>query len=111
MKTVYLDNDWEFIWPGTRQNTSTGEEEDAAGLAGLTARFSLTKGGATIHADLSKSLAERATTAGEYFAIADGDVLRTHLLAYAGLYIWEVFGDGTNVLYSVQRKVMTSRQP
>lgn len=113
MKLLYLDNDWEYIWPGTRRNASTGVIEPAAGLTGLAARISATDGGATINAALTQSLVERASLAGEYFAVVDGDALRTHLgnVTYIGRVVWEVFGDGTNVLYSVARTVIEHRRP
>lgn len=110
-KTLPLDNDWEMVWPGTRRNTATGVNEAAASLTGLTGRISDTDGGSAIHADLSKSMAERASTPGEYFAIVDGDALRTHLAtSYIGRIVWEVFGDGTNVVYSQPRLVVARRR-
>jgi hypothetical protein len=114
VKTLPLDNDWEYIWPGTRRNAATGVVEAAAGLAGLQAWLSATDGGATINAALTKTLAERASLLGEYFAIVDGDVLRSYLAAGGVLTypkVWECFGDSTNVLYSVERKVSLVRRP
>ena len=110
MKTLPLDNDWEALWPFTRHNTSTGILEAAAGLVGLTARLSATDGGAAIHANLSVSILERASTPGEYFGIIQGDDLRTHLAAYIGKVIWEVVGDGTNVFISEARRVRERRR-
>ena len=110
MKEIFLDNDWEYIWPGTRRNASTGVAEPAAGLAGLQAWLSATDGGVTINAALTKSMAERASVPGEYFAIVDGDALRTHLATLNGRKVYEVFGDGTNVLYSVPRMVRAVRR-
>lgn len=111
MKKLYLDNDHEMVFSGVRRNTSTGEEEAADGLLNLTGRLSATDGGAAIHADLDKAMPERASTAGQYFAVIDGDSLRTHLAASIGSVVWEVFGDGVNVLYSVPRRVVERRRP
>lgn len=110
MKDISLDNDWEFIWPGTRRNVATGAVEAATGLAGLTAWLSATDGGSTIHATLSKAMAERASLPGEYFAVVDGTDLRAQLAVYTGGRVWEVFGDSANVLYSVPRKVVRTRR-
>lgn len=112
MKTIPTGNDWEMIWPGTRRNAATGITEPAAGIAGLLGWLSATDRGATIHATLSKSMAERASTPGEYFAIIEGTDLTAQLLpTYAGQVIYEVFGDSGNVLYSVPRKVVDTRRP
>lgn len=111
MKKLYLDNDWEYVWPGVRRNTDTGETEPAAGLANLTAWISATDGGNTIDATLQKTMNERASTAGQYYNIVDGDVLRTHLLSLVGMIVWEVFGDGLNVKYSAPRRVVERRRP
>jgi len=112
MKALYLDNDWEFVWPGVRRNTDSGQTEPAIQLANLTAHISETPNGPPIHADLSKPMTERASTPGEYFAIVDGDKLRLHLESnYIGAKVWEVFGDGINVKYNSPRKVFAVRKP
>src|SRR6266705_4867159 len=105
MKHVSLDNDWRYKYRVTTDNATTGATIAAAGLAGLQAWFSLTRGGATINAALTKSMAERSGTPGTYTAVVDGDVLRTYLAALDGQVIWEVFGDGLNVYTSVNRRV------
>lgn len=112
MKTIVLDNDHEFIWSGVRRNSSTGASEPATGLI-VTAHISATDGGAAIDADLAKSLTERSSQPGEYYAVVDGDALREHLdgdPSLVGLTVWEVFGDGVNVQYSVPRKVVARRR-
>lgn len=109
-KDVALDNDWLFEWAGTRENTATGATEAASGLSSLNAWFSATDGGATIHSSLSKSMAERASLAGEYFAVVDGTDIRSQLATYVGTTVWEVFGDSVNVLYSEPRKVVRTRR-
>jgi len=111
LKTVSLDNDWELEYAATRKNASTGAIEPATGLAGLTGRLSATDAGATIHASLSVSLSERGTT-GIYFGVLQGDDLRAQLAAsFTNVVIYEVFGDGTNVLTSVPRLVAAVRRP
>ena len=72
--SIFLDNDWEYEVNITRKDTATGTVEAAAGLSGITGRISLTPTGLTIHADLTKTLAERASTPGEYFAIVEKEV-------------------------------------
>lgn len=112
MKRIADNNDWELIWPGTRRNTSSGLTEAAAGLVGLQGWLSATDGGAAIHASLSKVMAERASTPGEYFAVIDGDALHAQLApTYNNQTIYEVFGDGLNVQYSVARKFVSLRRP
>jgi hypothetical protein len=110
MKSVALDNDWELEYAATRKNASTGALEPATGLAGLTGRLSATDGGATIHATLSVSLSERGTT-GIYFGVLQGDDLRVQLAALVNTIVYEVFGDGVNVLTSIPRLVAAVRRP
>lgn len=111
-KDVALDNDYEFDYRISRKNTATGNLEPAAGLSGLLSWFSATDQGATIHASVSKTLAERASTPGAYFAICEGNDIRTHLASIGdGGTVYEVFGDGTNVYTSIQRTVRTPRRP
>ena len=110
MKHVSLDNDWRYKYRVTTDDTSTGASAPAAGLAGLQAWFSLTRGGATINAALTKAMVELGGTPGTYTAVVDGDVLRTHLLSSAGDVVHEVFGDGTNVLTSIPRRVKAVRE-
>jgi hypothetical protein len=112
MITISLDNDFEPEMAVTRKNTTTGVLEPAAGLTGLTFRLSATDGGTAIHADLEVTATERSGAPGVYFAILDGDKLRTHLAAsYIGKVVWEVFGDGTNVFSSIERKIVERRRP
>ena len=94
----------------TRKNSATGTLEPATGLAGLIARLSLTDAGAAIHATMSVSLTERGST-GIYSGVIQGDDLRTQLLSLVGSIIYEVFGDGTNVLTSIPRLVSAVRRP
>lgn len=110
MKTIYLDSDWELEYRATRKNATTGVPEPATGLGGLTGRLSATDGGAAIHATMSVALTERGTT-GIYFGVLQGDDLRTRLAALVGTVVYEVFGDGVNVLTSVQRLVSAVRRP
>jgi len=110
MKAYALDNDWEVEYTFTRKNAATGVFEAATGLTGMNARVSLTDGGAAVHADLNKPLAERGTT-GIYFCVFDGDKLRTHLASKIGEVVYEVIGDGTNVLRSSPRRVIWPPRP
>jgi adenylylsulfate kinase-like enzyme len=109
--SIYLDNDWEYEINVTRKNTASGTVEAADSLSGITGRISLTSKGATINAALTKTLAERSSTAGKYFAIVDGDDLRTHLAAYVGQSVYEIIGDGTSVEVSRKHTVHNVRKP
>ena len=110
MKNVSLDNDWRYKYRVTTDDATTGATIAATGLTGLQAWFSLTRGGATINSALTKTMAELSGTPGTYTAVVDGDVLRTYLLASAGDVVFEVFGDGTNVLTSIPRRVKAVRE-
>lgn len=106
---VFPGNAWEYIWRGTRRNAASGEVEAATGLT-IEAWFSDEDGGATIDADLTKTLAERADTDGEYFAIVTGDVMEEHLADYdEGDVIYEVMSDGTDIIYSAPRTITRTR--
>lgn len=100
MDRIFLDNDFEPEYAITRKNATTGVSEAATGLTGITARIAATDGGAAIHANLSKTASERSNKAGTYYAVIEGDDLRTCLASYANKKVWVVFGDGTNVLVS-----------
>jgi hypothetical protein len=108
LKALPLDNDWEFEYALTRKNATTGANEPATGLSGLTCRLSLTDGGAAINGALNVNAAERGTT-GIYSGIFAGSDLRTYLTA--GTVIYEVFGDGVHVTSSVPRIVRAPRRP
>jgi len=110
MKHISLDNDWRYKYRVTTDDATTGASIAAAGLSGLQAWFSLTRGGATINAGLTKTMVELSGTPGTYTAVVDGDVLRTYLAALDGQVIWEVFGDGLNVYTSVNRRVKGVRE-
>jgi hypothetical protein len=110
MKSISLDNDYEPEYRATRKNAATGAIEAATGLTGLSARLSATDGGAAIHATMSVNLTERGST-GIYFGVLQGDDLRTQLAALAGSVVYEVFGDGVNVLTSIPRLVSAVRRP
>lgn len=109
MKDLPLDNDFEFEYQALRKNASTGALEPATGLAGLTCRISLTDGGAAVDASLLVSAAERAGAPGQYFGVFQGDALRAHLTSPGTCF--EVFGDGTNVLSSIPRRIVNIRRP
>lgn len=109
-KTIALDNDWELEYRATRKNSATGTLEPATGLVGLTGRLSATDAGAAIHATMSVALSERGST-GIYFGVLQGDDLRTQLLSLVNTTIYEVFGDGTNILTSIPRLVSAVRRP
>jgi hypothetical protein len=109
MKAIALDNDWEAEHRATRKNAATGTIEPATGLTGMSAWLSATDGGAAIHATMTVNLTERGTT-GIYFGVLQGDDLRTRLASLVGQVVFEVFGDGTNVLTSVPRLVAAVRR-
>lgn len=106
---LYLDgNDDEPEHTLTRKNATTGAVEPATGLSGLTFRLSLTRNGAAINATLSKTAAERGTL-GIYYATFDGSDLTAQLASYAGRPIFQIFGDGLNINYSLARRVVAVR--
>ena len=111
MKPLYLDNDHVCEMDLTQKHTDTSLWVPAVGQAGLSFRISLTDGGSAVHASLSVSATERPAKPGTYFATLQGNDLRTHLAAYIGTIVWEVFGDGTNVTTSEPRKVVEHRRP
>jgi hypothetical protein len=92
----------------TRRNATTGADEAATGLTGLTFRLSLTRNGATINAALTKTATERGTL-GIYYATFEGSDLTTYLAAHAGRTIYQIFGDGSNINHSIARKVYAVR--
>lgn len=110
MKSVSLANDWEAEYRATRKNAATGTLEPATGLSSLTARLSLTDGGAAIHSTLNVALIERGAT-GIYSGVMLGPDLQTQLNALAGTVIYEVFAVGTSVLTSIPRLVQAIRRP
>lgn len=108
--SIYLDNDFESEFSVTRKNATSGAEEAATGLTGLLHYLAATKSGSAIHADLSKTSTERSGKLGTYYAIFEGDDLRAQLAAdYIGQTIYEIFGDGTNVLGWRGHKVFETR--
>jgi len=108
---IYTDgNDDEPETALTRKNATTGATEPATGLTGLSYRLSATKGGAAIHANLSKNASERPNT-GKYFAVFEGDDIAAQLnnAAYWNVDVFQVFGDGVNINYNVVRRVLAHR--
>lgn len=106
---IYLDgNDDEPQHAVTRRNATTGADEAATGLTGLTFRLSATRNGAAIDASLSKTATERSTT-GIYYATFEGADLATYLAAYVGRNVYQIFGDASNVNYSLSRPVVAVR--
>jgi len=108
---VYVDgNDDEPEHALTRKASATGADEPATGLMGLTFRLSATRNGAAIHGTLSKPAAERGTT-GLYAAVLEGTDLTAHLnnATYLNKDIYQVFGNGQDVNYSVARRVLAVR--
>lgn len=80
----------------------------ATGLTGLTALISATPTGSAINATLSKSVSELSTTA-YYAATFEGSDIVTHLTAYAGIDVYEIFGDASNINIVTARRVMAVR--
>ena len=87
MRRLFLGNDWQLVRDMTEWSTTTGLYVPKSGLS-LTGFLSATKTGATIHATLSKSLTERAST-GEYYATVPGTDLSAQLASYVGKVIYE----------------------
>ncbi len=110
MKSISLNNDFEFEYKATRKNSATGTLEPATGLTSLTCRLSATDGGAAIHATLSVTMVERGGT-GIYSGVVLGPDLQTQLTALSGSVIYEVFAVGTSVLTSIPRLVQAIRRP
>jgi hypothetical protein len=89
--------DWTPQLDVERQNSDTGELEAYSGISSVTLLLSATRGSSTaIHANLSKSAAERTSTAGRIYATFDVADLQTHLLAnYRGKTVYlNVFKSG-----------------
>ena len=106
---IYLDGNDDMARVAlTRVNTTTGEDEAATGLTGLTFRVAATENGSAINAALSVAAAEIGTT-GEYYAVLQGSDLTTYLATYAGKDVYQVFGDGLNVNVVVVRQVLPAR--
>ena len=106
---LYLDgNDDEPEETVTRKNAATGATEAATGLTGLTFRLSATPNGAAINAALSKSATERGTL-GVYRATFEGADLTAQLGSYVGKDVYQTFGDGANVNFTVARRVIGVR--
>lgn len=101
-----LDNDFDFEVMAKKRSITTRRRQAATGLSNLRVRFSLTKNGAAIHADLDVGMVEASLKPGTYFVTFDGDVLRARLSGLIGTKIYAVFGDGlnvnTNTLYVVR---------
>jgi hypothetical protein len=106
---IYLDgNDDEPEETLTRKVAATGATEAATGLTGLTFKLSATRNGAAINAALSKSASERGTL-GIYYATFEGADLTAQLGTYVGKDIYQTFGDGANVNFTVARRVIGVR--
>lgn len=108
---IYLDgNDKHEAFDLTTPAALTGEDSAATGLTGLTVHYSATKGGATIHADLTAALTEYASTAGRYYATEEGSAITAQLSALAGQRVFAVIKDsGGNVKCSFDRFVVAVR--
>ena len=106
---IYLDgNDDEPETTLTRKNASTGRSEPATGLTGLSFRLSATRGGGPISIDLSRAATERGVL-GIYYATFEGSDLRAQLGTYVGKDVYQTFGDGANVNFTVARRVIGVR--
>ena len=106
---IYLDgNDDQPETTLTRKAAATGASEAATGLTGLTFKLSATRGGAAIHANLSKTATERGVL-GIFYATFEGTDLTAQLATYVGKDIFQTFGDGLNVNFTVARRVIGVR--
>lgn len=110
MKQVAVDgNSWEFEWKARKRNAASGDLEPATGLT-VSAWFSATEGGAEIDVTVKIALAERSGEPGTYFGVCPGSAIKAKMANLAGRTAWEVFGDGSNVLASVERMVVAARR-
>jgi len=107
-RRLYLDNDDEPEVDITRKNTTTGVVEAATGLA-VTVHLSKTKDGTAIDSTLNKSATERSSKAGSYFAIFEGDDLRTHLAVLANTIIYYVWLSGNDIKANEPVQVLAER--
>lgn len=88
--TIDCAMDFEVDIDVEKKAAATGELEAYSGITGVTLLLSATRGGSTaIHANLSKSAQERASTAGRIYANFDVADLQTHLLTnYKGRVVY-----------------------
>lgn len=113
LKDLFPGNDYTVDIPITAPATATGIDAPATGLTGLTAHLSATDRGATIHAALSESMAERSGTPGQYHATFEGSDTLTHLdnATYWNKDIYLVVQDtGQNILTSNKIRVRRYRR-
>jgi hypothetical protein len=108
---IYLDgNDKVERFALTTPDSDTGDDEAATGLTGLTVHYSLTRGGAAVHASLTKSLTEYSGTLGTYHATMDGADITTRLANKGGTRIFAVLADSAgHVKGSFDRYVKDNR--
>jgi len=107
-RSIFLDNDDEPEIDITRKNTATGVIEVAPALT-VTVHLSTTQDGVAIDASLSKSATERTSKAGSYFAIFEGDDLRTHLASLTNTIIYYVWLSGNDLKANEPVKVIAER--
>ena len=106
---IYLGgNDDEPEKTVTIKTPATGVLEPATGLLGLTFVLSATPTGSAIDASLDVDATERGSL-GIYYAHFAGTDLVAHLAAYAGGFVYEIFGDGVNINYVTARIVRAVR--
>jgi hypothetical protein len=106
--TLYPGNDWEPEVALTKKNSS-GAWVAATGLTDVTMHISLTYGGAAIHADLTKTMTERADTEGLYYAVIEGGDITTHLAPLAPLVVYRVIANGGDIKGSKALSVVAVR--
>lgn len=87
MNTVYLNNDYDIQGDLTKLGDA-GIPVAAPGEVGI-GFFAETKGGAAIHADLSKPLVARLGLVNRYYATFDGELLTLRLSTFVDLVIWQ----------------------
>lgn len=107
-RRIFLDNDDEPEVEITRKNTATAVVEAADSLV-VTVHLATTKDGAAIDPSLNKSATERTSKAGTYFAIFDGDDLRTHLASLTGKIVYYVWLSGADIKANEPVKVTAER--
>ena len=87
-KVLNIRSDFQFRFSLTRTNGTTGADEAATGLSGITGRIALTPNGSAL-GSTSTALSEIGTT-GNYFGVCDTATLVSALAAYLGRIVFVI---------------------